>query len=313
MNITYQEFKPTPVLQPYVDTYWLLSFEGAYNEYSPGQYCLPNGMVEIVITISEGNYHIGANGDWFPMPDMMMCGVYHKNVIMRATGTTRKFGIRVKPEMLHILFTVPSSVLYEDYTNLENIVGNDAKLFVEQLAEAHDTTKIVSRTDAFLLAQLNKHKQEHSYLIKAVNLMRSSKGSVSVDAISKSVYRSPRQLQRSFQHEMGLSPKSYQRLIRFRNVYRNMQMLQQAGGWAGLSYKLGYADQAHLIRDFKEFTGLVPTDLLLNKSHVFGLAASAKFIATAVISSEKPVRHSPNIVARYCHAESANRLYERQI
>ena len=55
MNITYQEFKPSAILQPYIDTYWLLSFEGAAGEYSPEQYCIPIGRVDIVITIDEGD------------------------------------------------------------------------------------------------------------------------------------------------------------------------------------------------------------------------------------------------------------------
>ncbi len=276
MNITYQELNPSPALQPYVDTYWLLSFEGKAGEYSPDQYCIPNGMVEIVITIDDGNYDIGANGDWFPMPDMMMCGVYNESVILRAVGTTRKFGIRLKPEMLHMLFKVPSSVLYTDFTDFENIAGNNAKLFVEQLAEAPDEAAIFYRTEAFLLAQLHGHKQERNCLAEAVNLIRVLGGGVSIEKICKSVCINPRRLQRSFQKEMGLSPKAYQRLIRFYSAYRDTHSLQQAGGWAGLSYNNGYSDQAHLIREFKEFTGLLPTELLSNKTHVFGLAESAR-------------------------------------
>ncbi len=279
MKVTYQEFKPSAILQPYVDTYWLLSFEGIAGEYSPDQYCIPIGMAEIVITIDDGEYDIQANGQWFPLPDMLMCGVYNDKVVWRATGTTRKFGIRLKPETLHMLFKAPSSVLYTEYTDFENIVGNNAKRFVEQLAEAPDVATLISRTDAFMQSQLNKHKQEHNYLIEAVKLIRSSKGSISVDTICKSVYVSPRQLERRFQKDMGLSPKTYQRLIRFRNVYRDMRSLQTAGGWAGLSFDLGYADQAHLIRDFKEFTGFKPTELLSNKSHVYGLAEWARNMA----------------------------------
>lgn len=275
MKVTYQEFKPSAILQPYVDTYWLLSFEGIAGEFSPDQYCIPIGMAEIVITIDDGDYDINVNGQWYPLPNRLVCGVYNDKVIWRAKGATRKFGIRLKPETLHTLFKAPSSVLYTDYTDFENIVGNNTNRFVEQLAEAPDAATLISRAEAFLQSQLNKHKEENNYLIEAVKLIRSSKGSISVDEICKSVYVSPRQLQRSFQEKMGLSPKAYQRLIRFRNVYRDMQSLKTVGGWAGLSYNLGYADQAHLIREFKEFTGFMPTELLSNKNHVYGLAAWA--------------------------------------
>ena len=280
MNLTYREFRASPALQSYVDTYWLLSFEGKAGEPSPGQYVVPHGTVEIVITLDDGQYDIGLNGEWYPLMDILIYGIYNNNSVMRTAGTTRKFGIRLKPETLHLLFNVPSSALYASYTHLENVVGNDANLFAEQLSEAPDTASLVACAEAFLLSQLSRRKQKHGYLIDAVSLIRASKGGLSMDAVCKSVYVSPRQLQRSFQQEIGFSPKAYQRLVRFRNVYRDMQRLKQAGGWAGLSYKLGYADQAHLIREFKEYTGLVPTELLLDKTHIFGASESGRLLAS---------------------------------
>ena len=70
-----------------------------------------------------------ANGQWFPLPDMLMCGMYNDKVVWRAIGTTRKFGIRLKPETMHMLFKAPSSILYTDFTDFENIVGNAANLW----------------------------------------------------------------------------------------------------------------------------------------------------------------------------------------
>ena len=279
MNITYQEIKPSAALQPYVDAYWIQSFEGARGEHSPEQFCIPLGMAEIIVTLDDGLYEISVNDQWFALPDIFICGMYPDKVTWRAESNTRKFGVRLKPETLHMLFKAPSSVLYSDYTVLENVVGSEANLLLEQLVEAPDLAAIIACTETFLLKQLNKYKQEHSYVLEAAELIRSSKGNLSIDTVCKSVYVSPRQLQRSFQQAMGLSPKTYQRVIRFRNVYRDMYRKQQTESWAGLSYDHGYADQAHFIREFKEFTGFIPTELLSNKTHIHGLAESVRVMA----------------------------------
>lgn len=277
MNITYQEIKPSAALQPYVDAYWLQSFNGAPNEISPDQFCIPFGTAEIIVTLDDGICEINANGQWYMLPNIFICGMYQDTVIWRAGGNTRKFGIRLKPETFPMLFKASSAVLYSDYTLLENIIGNEANLLAERLVEAPDLSAIIRHTEAFLLARVNKHKQAHNYTIEAAKLIRSARGDISVEELSKSVYVSVRQLQRSFQREIGISPKTYQRIIRFRNAYRDMQQLQQTGGWAGLSYGLGYADQAHFIREFKAFSGFIPSALLSNKTHIHALAETAQF------------------------------------
>ena len=106
--------------------------------------------------------------------------------------------------------------------------------------------------------------RDRDYTIEAVKLIRSTRGNISMDDVCRQVYVSPRQLQRSFRTTLGTGPKTYMRIIRFRNAFNQIQRLEQHGGWAGLSYELGYSDQAHFIRDFKEFTGTVPS-LLKNK------------------------------------------------
>jgi AraC-like DNA-binding protein len=62
-----------------------------------------------------------------------------------------------------------------------------------------------------------------------------------------------------FRLQVGLRPKTAARLLRFDGVWRR---LDQAGGrldWGQVAREVGYADQAHLIRDFHQFTGTTPT------------------------------------------------------
>lgn len=259
MNISYHELKPSPALQPYVDCYWMVSFGGAAGEVSPTQSCLPVGMVEVIVQLDNNTCDVYVDGQWQPLPKVFLAGMYQERVMWRAAGSTRKFGIRLKPETFSAIFKTPPAVVYSDFTGLHNVVGREADFLAEKLSETSGMVAIAAQAEAFLLAQIHRQQAEQHYVVKAARLIRSTKGNMSIDDVCKSVYVSPRQLQRTFRSTIGTGPKTYMRIIRFRNAFVQMQHLQQHGGWSGLSYELGYADQAHFIRDFKEFTGIVPS------------------------------------------------------
>jgi AraC-like DNA-binding protein len=62
-----------------------------------------------------------------------------------------------------------------------------------------------------------------------------------------------------FRRQVGLSPKTAARLVRFDGVWRRLDGEGGRLDWADLAREVGYADQAHLVRDFRQFTGTTPT------------------------------------------------------
>jgi transcriptional regulator GlxA family with amidase domain len=71
---------------------------------------------------------------------------------------------------------------------------------------------------------------------------------------------SPRQLERRFRNEVGLSPKLFSRMQRFQRVFQKME--EPDISWVDAAVSCGYYDQAHLIRDFREFSGRTPSALV---------------------------------------------------
>src|SRR6478736_6445922 len=61
-----------------------------------------------------------------------------------------------------------------------------------------------------------------------------------------------------FRRQAGLPPKTAARLIRFDRVWRHVDQRRPLD-WGQVAADTGYADQAHLIRDFRQFTGVTPT------------------------------------------------------
>ena len=72
---------------------------------------------------------------------------------------------------------------------------------------------------------------------------------------------SERQLRRRFDHDLGLSPKRFLRLLRFNRVI-DLLRAPRRRPWSELAATLGYSDQAHLIHEFRAFTGASPTAFL---------------------------------------------------
>jgi AraC-like DNA-binding protein len=199
------------------------------------------------------------NGEWIDLPDAFIVGIWKDTATWKVIGRAETFGIRLKPEGLLQLFKIPASVIYQDCTDLELVLGKNINAFSDNLYGVKDIHSLIQISEQFLLNKLQQVKSERNYVIEATKLIRQAKGALSIEKLSESLYVSKRQLERSFKDHYGASPKVYQRIIRFRYAYDYIQRSKNQPTWADVAYSFGYADQAHLIKDFKEFTGHVPS------------------------------------------------------
>jgi AraC-like DNA-binding protein len=86
-----------------------------------------------------------------------------------------------------------------------------------------------------------------------------SRGDARISSIAKVVGLSERQFQRRFQVEVGLTPKQYARIVRLRAAAIDAAVLEGVS-WAEVAADRGYADQAHLVREFAQILGMSPTE-----------------------------------------------------
>jgi AraC-like DNA-binding protein len=89
-----------------------------------------------------------------------------------------------------------------------------------------------------------------------------------VASVAEEIGWSRAHLVRRFVAEIGLPPRTVMRLARFR---RALRMLDTARPLAAIAVTAGYADQAHMNREFKAFAGMTP-------GHVRASAAEATFV-----------------------------------
>lgn len=265
MDINYLEFTPAPHLAQYVECYWLQTFSGNAGEDSPVQCCLPLGMLEVIMHPDHNVADILIGEDWQPLPRSLFHGMYSNPVQWKVKSPARLFGICFKPEMFHNLFDVPAASLFCNFIDLVEFLGEEVRALPESIHGLPSAEDIVAQVNLFLSQRLTKMKKHPNYVVEAAALIRSRKGNISVEQVSEAVHVSVRQLQRSFKYQLGTSPKGYLRIIRFRNALASLR--KNDIDWGDITYGLGYADQAHLIREFREFAGESPNTVIKKAEH----------------------------------------------
>ena len=83
-----------------------------------------------------------------------------------------------------------------------------------------------------------------------------------IKTLEKETGFSRKHLFTTFKNETGLSPKQYQRVIRFHQM---LKKVRTRPNWLDMAFEMGFYDQSHFIRDVKHFTGMSPNKLLQSR------------------------------------------------
>jgi AraC-like DNA-binding protein len=268
----YTEYTPSAHLKNYVDCYWSYDPSHMLTDRPPVNRCLPLGTVEIIMQVDDVPCIIlnSTTQAWEKSHRIYFTGLFTETNYWKSDVTSRMFGIRLKPEALIDLFNFPASLLFNKVEDAEAILGTTARRLYTDISDQPGDTHRVTVAERFMLALLHNGRQRRNYAVEACRRIRNTHARISLDALSADIGISIRQLQRTFKENIGTSPKSYQRIVRFRGAYTCLRRQYHTGiNWSDLSYQLGYADQAHLIREWREFTDDAPSAFLTENFSFF--------------------------------------------
>lgn len=259
----YTEFAPPAILRPYIDCYWLHTLESDETHFRE-QSCLPLGTIEMIIQVNQHpSHYLNKGGIWEKSRRTFFAGFYQFPVVWKAGPGSAMFGIRLKPESLITLFRLPASLLIDELIDAEVLLGHWIRSIGEEMCGITDPTALIAIAEKHLLIKLGNADTKASRFVSACGLIRTNPKNITIDQLSDKLSISRRQLERMFKEQLGTSPKTYQRIIRFTHAYQNIRESKNRI-WTDITYDNGYADQSHFIRDFKEFAGSIPTEFTAN-------------------------------------------------
>ncbi len=133
----------------------------------------------------------------------------------------------------------------------------DVSLLEEMLMEAPDSDARFARMQNFLLGHLHARRPDPAVCRAAQTLRRTP--ALRVRQLAAQLDISERQLCRVFRTVFGTSPKHFARVARIEKI---LSMRRGGSAWAEIAYACGFADQAHMINDFRAIVGEAPQQLL---------------------------------------------------
>ena len=270
----YREFSPCAALAK--DVYALFSFVPGPPTALPGRQVLREIPVSDPVRCSpqlaDGHASVlfalgrtyAAGGRWFDDPRALGA---------TATGPSTTVGRlegRDFPEMLGIYFRpgcassilgVPVRDLTDRTVALDSLWGTAGALLATEFRDLDEDARL-DRIEAVLLSRLVRGRQStHSVDVQGLAAaVFKRNGRVTVERMAQAAGVSRQHLSREFRERVGIPPKLYSRLSRFHAALAYVGRPMSVD-WAQTAAEIGYADQSHMIAEFRQFSGLTPDTL----------------------------------------------------
>ena len=168
------------------------------------------------------------------------------------------FQVVFRPGALYRLTGIPSWELNNSYFDAETVFSKDIKEVNDKLNDAIGFKEMVAVVEYFLLKQVNRSVKEFHRLDEVSNIILQSTDNISIEWLAKESCLSLRQYERKFKERMGISPRYFNKIVRFENAFRLKNKSPQLD-WLSIAIQCGYHDYQHLVKDYKAFTNQSPT------------------------------------------------------
>lgn len=189
-------------------------------------------------------------------PTAFVCGPEPTFRPITAAPNGRFLGIRLRPGTAASLLGVPGRELAGKMFALDDLLDSRAqRRFADGITDRETTT--FEGIFGFLRDRARSPRRTRDHLQSALALLSSEDG-VAIERVVRELQTSERTLRRAFADEIGLAPKLFTRIVRFR---RAAEGLRGATSLAALAADCGFSDHAHMTREFVALAGLAPSTL----------------------------------------------------
>lgn len=174
-------------------------------------------------------------------------------------------GVKLRIGALYSLFKIPADELTNQVVWLNDLLGTAAVEIVERIAEETTFSAQVQRFEQLFLERMGTNSDSTGLIEQEAVAVLQQEPRFTVSRLAQAIGYSPRQLQRKLNTFTGLSPRLFRRISRFEKALELIQALpvEREPDWSSIALACGYSDQAHFIREFREFAGCTPTGYLI--------------------------------------------------
>ncbi len=257
--------RPQPRLSPLVADYTGYRIEGA----EPGvHHGLPSRHLTFIVTLS-GTVDLATMPDSTQPPASFVAlagGLHSTPALIRHDGHQHGIQLSLTPLGARVLLGLPAGELATTVVDLDTLLGPIAGELVDRLRSACTWTERFLELDRALTRIAGQRERDGPApeLGWAWRRLTACHGRVGVGTLATEVGWSRRHLGERFRREFGLAPKVAGRVMRFEVTHRMLRAAARPG-LAEVAARCGYADQAHLTREWRELAGCTPSTWLADE------------------------------------------------
>jgi AraC-like DNA-binding protein len=215
----------------------------------PRRLVLPaTASVPLVVKLADSPYR----------PPAFVMGANDASTVMEGTCAPSYLEVILNPLGAYSMLGLPLDQLAGHTVDLTDLLGPAGRRLGERLRDTSSWRQRFALVDRFLVGRLERGPRPAPEVVWVWRRLVATGGGVPIGRLAAEVGWSHKHLITRFRQQVGLQPKLAARLVRLDRVWRR---LDQGGGldWGLVAVEAGYADQAHLVRDFHRFTGMTPT------------------------------------------------------
>lgn len=253
MEAGFRHYTPRWPLTDYVVGFWSY---GHYSQPHAFERVMPTGTMNLVLRIDAGGHALAT-----------LSGAHSKCFQLNTSTPFSVIAASFRPGGGWPFFGLPADELTNLSVPLDALLGPEAFDLRDQLMMAQASLVRFQILERFLLDRLNEHSGRSAAVCYALQVFHSATPVTRIANVAEKIGCSATKLITVFRREVGLAPKAYSRLARFGKVLATLEQRQDVD-WSEIALACGYSDQPHFIHDFKDFSGLTPSEYLRERVSV---------------------------------------------
>lgn len=231
-------FPPSRALEPFVDHFWLQKVRPT--PIGRTWRIVPDSNPYLIFVVSHENSRMHTRCN--------LVGPRSRFVDVTMSNRVLTCGARLQPGALSLLTGFPASDFSDRSVSVEEVFGARGGLLMERLSELRSSHRALSVISDFLSREWIGHNRAASLPFSRCHRVEDMAAQAGLPI---------RTLHARLMQHVGLSPK---RLLRIERLHRALVGSQDRSiAWAEIAANSGFADQAHMIREFHDLLGESPT------------------------------------------------------
>lgn len=185
-------------------------------------------------------------------PSYLFSSSMHMNLI----------AVNFTPTGLYQLTGIDLHYLTDKIVDAQVIFGDEINVLYEKIMHSKSPDKVIEAIEHFLIRKAQSiKKRNRSCVSTSLDILNNSAGETTIKKLQQLTSTSPKTLERAFKSEIGMTPKMFQRLLRYNQAKYYIKENPEIDWWE-MVIRFGFYDHSHFISEFRSFSGLTPMEYI---------------------------------------------------